>query len=187
MRTVCIALCALLALAGTVLAAPQQIVGGNPSFTISESKVTKEKVMDVDYATRKVKLKDDSGSVRVIKAGSEIQNFGRLKIDDEVTIETFTAISGEVTPGRGEPLNVGMEDRAAPLPGEKPSGVKIVEGTLRTMIESIDYDKRTVTFKGRDGKMKTYRLGPDAKRFNELRRGDMLNAEYSQTIKMTVK
>jgi len=35
--------------------------------------------------------------------------------------------------------------------------------------------------------MKTYKIGPDAKRFDEIRRGDMLWVEYSQTIKLTVK
>jgi hypothetical protein len=73
------------------------------------------------------------------------------------------------------------------LPGEKPSGIRTIEGTLRTKIESIDYDKRTVTFKGRTGVLTTYKIGPDAKRFEEIRRGDMLWVEYSQTITLTVK
>ena len=84
-------------------------------------------------------------------------------------------------------MNIGVEGQTAPLPGEKPSGVRTIEGTLRTKIESIDYDKRTISFKGRTGAMTTYRIGPEAKRFNEIRRGDMLWVEYSQTITMSVK
>ena len=84
-------------------------------------------------------------------------------------------------------MNIGVEGQTAPLPGEKPSGIRTIEGTLRTKIESIDYEKRTVTFKGRDGVMKTYKIGPDAKRFDDIRRGDMIWAEYSQTIKLSVK
>jgi hypothetical protein len=160
---------------------------GNPSFTITESKTTKEKVENVDYTTRKVTLKDEAGKVRIVRAGTEIQNLNRLKIGDEVTIETFQNISVEVKPGSGDPMNVGLEGQTAPLPGEKPSGVRTIEGTLRTKIESIDHEKRTITFKGRDSQMKTYRIGPEAKGFNEIRRGDMLWVEYSQTIKMVVK
>jgi len=159
----------------------------NPSFTISESKTTKEKVENVDYTTRKVTLKDESGKVRVVKAGNDIQNLTRLKIGDEVTIETFQTISAEVKPGSGAPMNIGVEGQTAPLPGEKPSGIRTIEGTLRTKIESIDYDKRMISFKGRTGAMTTYRIGPEAKRFNEIRRGDMLWVEYSQTITMSVK
>jgi len=84
-------------------------------------------------------------------------------------------------------MNIGVEGQTAPLPGEKPSGIRTIEGTLRTKIESIDYEKRTVTFKARTGVMTTYKIGPEAKRFDEIRRGDMLWVEYSQIIKLTVK
>lgn len=164
-----------------------QITGGNPGFTITEAKMTVEKVEDVDYATRKVTLKDETGKVRIVKAGADIHNLNKLKIGDEATIETFQTISAEVKPGPGEPLNVGTEGQTAPLPGEKPSGIRTVEGTLRTRIEAIDHDKRTITFKGRTGALATYRIGAEATRFNEIRRGDMLWVEYSQTIKLTVK
>ena len=177
----------VLLLVWTTFAIAAQISNDNVSFSIVESKTTTEKVENVDYTTRKVTLKDESGKVRIVKAGSDIQNLNRLKIGDEVTIETFQTISAEVKPGPGDPLNVGSEGQTAPLPGEKPSGIRTIEGTLRTKIESIDYDKRMVSFKGRNGAMTTYRVGPEAKRFNEIRRGDMLWVEYSQTIKMTVK
>jgi Cu/Ag efflux protein CusF len=177
---------ALILLCTTALnAAP--VAEGNPSFTITEAKTTTEKVENVDYAMRKVTLKDESGKVRVVKVGTDIQNLNRLKIGDEVTVETFQNISAEVKPGAGDPLNVSLEGQTAPLPGEKPSGIRTIEGTLKTKIESINYETRTVTFKGRDSQMKTYRIGPEAKRFNEIRRGDMLLVEYSQTIKMVVK
>jgi len=159
----------------------------NPSFTITDAKTTTEMVQDVDYATRKVTMIDTSGKVRVVKAGPDIHNFNKLKPGHEVTIETFQNISAEVKPGPGDPLNVSLEGQTAPLPGELPSGVRTIEGTLRTKIEAIDYEKRTVTFKGRKGDMRTYVIGPEAKRFNEIKRGDMLWVEYSQTIKMTVK
>jgi hypothetical protein len=177
----------LLFFAWNAVAAQSQVAGENPSFTITEAKVTQEKVEDVDYATRKVTLKDESGKVRIVKVGSDIQNLNRLKIGDEVTIETFQTISAEVKPGPGDPMNIGVEGQTAPLPGEKPSGIRTIEGTLRTKIESIDYEKRTVTFKARTGVMTTYKIGPEAKRFDEIRRGDMLWVEYSQIIKMSVK
>lgn len=160
---------------------------GNPSFAITDAKTTKEKVENVDYATRKVTLKDESGKVRIVKAGAEIHNLDKLKIGDEVTIETFQTMNGEIKPGPGDPMNISYEGRSAPLPGEKPSGVRQIEGTLRTKIEAIDYDKRTITFKGRDSTMKTYQIGPEAKRFNDIKRGDMLWVEYSQTVTMSVK
>ena len=121
----------------------------------------------MDYALRKVTLKDEAGKVRVVKAGSDIQNLNRLKIGDTVTVQTFQTVSGEVKPGEGEPMNISAEGQTAPLPGEKPSGIRTIEGTLRTRIESIDQAKRTVSFKGRSGILVTYQIGPEAQRFSE--------------------
>jgi len=177
----------ILLLVWTVFTFAEQISSENISFVITESKTTIEKVENVDYTTRKVTLKDESGKLRIVKAGSDIQNLNKLKIGDEVAIETIQTISGEVKPGPGDPLNVSKEGQTAPLPGEKPSGIRTIEGTLRTKIESIDYDKRTIAFKGRNGTLVTYKIGPEAKRFNEVKRGDMLWVEYSQTITLTVK
>ena len=171
----------------TMFAFAEQSSNENISFVITESKTTIEKVENIDYTTRKVTLKDEAGKVRIVRVGNDIQNLSKLKIGDEVTIETLQTVSGEVKPGPGDSLNVSKEGQTAPLPGEKPSGIRTIEGTLRTKIEAIDYDKRTVTFKGRNGTLTTYKIGPEAKRFNEVRRGDMLWVEYSQTIKMTVK
>jgi Cu/Ag efflux protein CusF len=189
MRTkgIVVGVIALLMLLCTAAANAGIVAVGNPSFTITDTKTTKEKVENVDYTTRKVTLKDESGKVRIVKAGIEIQNLTRLKVGDEVTVETLQTISAEVKPGPGDTMNIGVEGQTAPLPGEKISGMRTIEGTLRTKIESIDYNKRTITFKGRNGDMKTYMIGAEVERFNEIRRGDMLWVEYSQTIRMTVK
>jgi hypothetical protein len=187
MRSMKIVLSILVLLLAWTASVFAQATGANPSFTITDAKVTKEKVENVDYTTRKVTLKDDTGKVRVVKAGTDIHNLNKLKIGDEVTVETFQTMSGEVKSGPGDPMNISSEGQSAPLPGEKPSVVRTIEGTLRTKIESIDYDKRTITFKGRDSVMKTYQIGPEAKRFNEIKRGDMLWVEYSQTITLSVK
>jgi hypothetical protein len=187
MRVMKTVLGVFLLLVGWNAAGYAQVASGNPSFTITDVKTTREKVENVDYATRKVTLKDESGKVRIVRAGNDIHNLGNLKIGDEVTVETFLTVSGEVKPGPGDTLNVSSEGQTAPLPGEKPSGIRTIEGTLRTKIESIDYDKRTITFKGRSGALTTYTVGPEAKRFNEIRKGDMLSVEYAQTITLTVK
>ncbi len=187
MRSMKTVLSVLVLLVGWCVTVSAQVTGGNPSFTITDAKTTKEKVENVDYATRKVTLKDESGKVRVVKAGAEVHNLNKLKIGDEVTVETFLTLSGEIKPGPGDPMNISHEGQSAPLPGEKPSGIRTIEGTLRTKIEAIDYDKRTITFKGRDSVMKTYQIGPEAKRFNEIKRGDMLWVEYSQTTTLSVK
>jgi hypothetical protein len=161
--------------------------GGNPSFTVTEAWTTKEKVVGIDYKTRKVTLKDDQGNLRTVQVGVDVSNLERVKIDDEVNIEVHQTVSVEVQPGPGETMNIGAESQTSALPGAKPSGVRTIEGKLKTRVESVDYDTRTITFKNRKGVLTTYKVGPQAKRFDEIRRGDMLVVEYSQTLTLSVK
>ena len=67
------------------------------------------------------------------------------------------------------------------------AGPRRITAGLKTRIESIDYDKRTITFKNRKGVLTTYKFGKDAKRFDEVRRGDMLVIDYKETVAVSVK
>jgi hypothetical protein len=159
----------------------------NPSFTVTEAKTTTEKVVSIDYQTRKVTLRNDEGSDRTVQVGEDVSNLNRVKIGDEVTVETHQTISVEVQPGPGETMNIGAESQTNAVPGAKPSGTRIIEGKLKTRVESIDYQARTITFKNRKSILTTYKVDPRAKRFDEIRRGDMLVVEYFQKLTLSVK
>jgi len=160
---------------------------GNPSFTVTEAKTTTEKVVSIDYRTRKVTLRNDEGNVRTVQVGEDVSNLDRVKIDDQVTVEIHQTISVEVQPGPGDTMNIGAESQTNAPPGAKPSGTRIIEGKLKTKVESIDYQARTITFKNRKGVLTTYKVDPQAKRFDEIRRGDMLVAEYYQKLTLSIK
>jgi hypothetical protein len=159
----------------------------NISFTLIEASSTTAKVADVDYGARTVTLQGEDGTARVVKVGDDVRNFGQVRKGDTVTMDINQTVKVEVQPGGGEPMNIGSESQTSAAPGLKPGGVRTIEGKLKTRVESIDYDARTVTFKNRSGKMTTYKFGKDAKRFDEVRRGDMLVIEYEQTTAVSVK
>jgi hypothetical protein len=162
--------------------------GGNPQFTITEVSTTREKVMNIDHATRKVTLQDEKGKVRTIQVGDAVRNLDSVRAGDEVAIEVHTDIRAEVQPGRGEDtMNIGSESQTSSLPGAKPSGKRTIEGKLKTRVEAVDHDARTITFKGRNGMLRTYRIGTQVEGFNEIRRGDLLVVDYSQTMTLDVK
>jgi hypothetical protein len=160
---------------------------GNPSFIVTEAWTTKEKVVGIDYQARKVTLRNEEGSVRTVQVGVEVSNLDRVRTGDEVTVEINQTISVEAQRGPGETMNIGAESQTSALPGAKPSGTRTIEGKLKTRVTSIDYQARTITFKNRKGVLTTYKVGPQAKQFDEIRRGDMLVVEYSQTLTLSVK
>jgi hypothetical protein len=159
----------------------------NISFVIVEASTTTAKVQDIDRQARMVMLKDEEGKVRTVKVPDYMTNFAQMRIGDTVTMEVNQDISVEVQPGPGNTQNIGSENHASASPGQKPSGMSIIEGRLKTIIEAINYETRTITFKNRKGVLTTYKFGKDAKRFDEVRRGDMLVIDYKQTIAVSVK
>jgi hypothetical protein len=116
-----------------------------------------------------------------------VTNFKQMRIGDMITMEVNQDISVEVQPGPGDTQNIGSESQTSAMPGQKPSGMLSVEGRLKTIVEAIDYDTRTIKFKNRKGVLTTYKIGKDAKRFDEIRRGDMLVIDYKRTVAISVK
>jgi hypothetical protein len=159
----------------------------NISFAFVEASTQSAKVQDVNYQTRTVKLLYEDGSVRTVNVSRDVKNFQNVKVGDVITMDVNQDISVEVRPGSSAPMNIGSESETGSMPDEKPTIVRTMEGVLRTRVDNIDYEKRTFTCKNRRGVLTTYRVGTDAKRFNEVQRGDMLNIEYKQTVVISVK
>jgi hypothetical protein len=157
------------------------------SFSIAENTSVETEVIDVNLAERTFTVKDEAGNVKTFKAEDTIRNLNQVYKGDKITVELSQHADVTVEKGPGETMNIGSETQTGSRLGEKPGGMRISEGKLKTRVESIDYDKKTVTYKNRNGKMTTYNLGKDAKRLNEVRRGDMLVIEYKQTVKISVK
>lgn len=176
----------VLALAPAVPAAAQD-AQKNISFSMVEAASLSATVEDIDLQARTVKLKEADGSVRTIKVSEAISNLGQVKKGDTVTVEMQQFLDVQVQPGPGEPLNIGSESQTSAPPGQKPTGIRTIEGTLKTRVEAIDYQARTITCKNRKGVLMTYKIGKDAKRFEEIRRGDMLVVEYKQVTALSVK
>ena len=58
---------------------------------------------------------------------------------------------------------------------------------VKTTIEAIDKDARTVTLKGKDGGMETLYAGPEIKRFDELKVGDQVTFRYTESVAVNIR
>jgi len=54
-------------------------------------------------------------------------------------------------------------------------------------IQAIDSTTRMVTLRTKDGEEDTFRVGPDVKRFNELKVGDTVNMTYIESMVVQVR
>jgi len=76
----------------------------------------------------------------------------------------------------------GAGKKATGKPGIVVTDVSVAKAT----VDAIDYDKRTVTLKGPEGKTLTLKVDKNAKNFDQVKTGDQVTAEYYESIAVFV-
>ena len=66
---------------------------------------------------------------------------------------------------------------------DKPGAQKVTVSESTARVEKIDYETRMITLSGPKGKRITIEAGPEIKRFNEIKQGDMITM---QIVKQTI-
>jgi hypothetical protein len=69
----------------------------------------------------------------------------------------------------------------------KPGMVVTDVSVATATVEAIDYDQRTVTLKGSEGKSFTLKVDKDAKNFDQVKKGDQVTAEYYESVAVFVR
>jgi hypothetical protein len=72
-------------------------------------------------------------------------------------------------------------------PTDRPGVVMAERATIKATVEAIDYDKRTVDLKGPKGNVMRFKVGPEAKNFNQVKVGDRVTASYLDSIAIQVR
>ena len=144
--------------------------------------IAKAKVVEVDYENHTAVLKDKHG-MQLVNFGPDAPNFSKVKVGDIVIAEVLETMKIKVSSEESdtEPSAGGFEttQRDPLAPGAQK--VTVVESTAR--VEKIDYETRMITLSGTNGKRVTIEAGPEIKRFNEIKQGDMITM---QIVKQTI-
>lgn len=159
-----------------------------PGVIVTDVKVVTATVTAIDQKTRKVTLTGEQGNSLTFVAGPEVKNLAQVKKGDKVTFETVESVALVVTPkGVAAPSAGQMTKVKAAKPGEKPGVVAVRTTQVTATVTAIDYKARTVTLKAVDGTETTLKVGPQAKRFNEVKKGDevTVNMTEATAIKVT--
>jgi hypothetical protein len=69
----------------------------------------------------------------------------------------------------------------------KPGGAVVDVISWQATVEAVDLQKRIVTLKGPDGKMKTLTIGPEARNLDQVKKGDQLNVKLIESVALFVR
>lgn len=84
-------------------------------------------------------------------------------------------------------LGAGAAEMAADMSMEKPAAVEAAVVSLTATVKDIDYKTRVVTLQKKDGTAVSMEVGPEAVRFNEVKKGDVVQVDYMESVAVVVQ
>jgi len=139
----------------------------------------------IDPKTREITLKGPKGGLTTFIAGDEVKRFNELKKGDLVTFDYTEGVAIDVQKSTEAPKMVETQSLTRSKPSERPGGTLETVGFLTAKVEEIDYKTRVVKLALPEGQSLKFTVGDQAKRFNEVKKGDEVVIKYMQ--KLTIK
>jgi Cu/Ag efflux protein CusF len=139
----------------------------------------------IDPKTREITLKGPKGGLTTFIAGDEVKRFNELKKGDLVTFDYTEGVAIDVQKSTEAPKMVETQSLTRSKPSERPGGTLETVGFLTARVEEIDYKTRVVKLALPEGQSLKFTVGDQAKRFNEVKKGDEVVIKYMQ--KLTIK
>ncbi len=143
-------------------------------------------VVDIDKESRMITLKGPKGNLLVTKAGPEVRNFDQIEKGDEVNVRYFESVAILVEKGTGNPQGSTMDVVEVAPKGAKPAGTVVSVQELTAVVEKINYKKRTITLKGPEGNIATFKVDPSVKDFKKVKKGDEINIRHTEALAISV-
>jgi hypothetical protein len=161
--------------------------GKMPGAVMVEAVTASATVTAIDAAARTLTLKLPDGTTRSYKVDQAVKNFDQIKVGDQVkatyaeSVAIFVRKSSE-QPAAGEVSTV----QVAPK-GAKPGIIMTDTSEIIAKAEAIDYKKRTITLKGPEGNLATFKVDKSVKRFKNVRVGDDLVIRVTNAMVIAVE
>ena len=146
--------------------------------TLVMSMATIEKV---DKATGTVTLKGPQGNTFEAKAGPAV-DLDRLKAGDRVRTSYFEEVAVAIKKHPEGPPKVAMTNVLR-------GGVTAQQATITARIDSVDADKKTLTFRGPEGTVHTLKVEDPslAAQLSRVHAGDNMDVTYTQAVAISVE
>ncbi len=179
----------VLALAVTSLAVaagtPTATKGEKPGAVVVDVTQLSATVKAIDLEKKMVTLEGKNGKIVTLNA-KNARNLDQVKVGDKVKVDYIEELAVYVTKS-GTPREAEATQTVALAPkGAMPGGMVTNTIELQATVEKIDYKKRTVTLKGPEGKVRTFKVSTDVKRFKEVKKGDQVNLRYTEAFAINV-
>jgi hypothetical protein len=146
-------------------------------------------VESIDVAKREVTLKGPQGNHVTLTVGEKVQRLNEVKKGDQVIVEYYIGIAGELRPPteeeKAQPYVV-LDDEARTPKGEAPAGAVVRTVRVVATVEGLDLPSQTVTLKGPKGRYLTVRVD-DPGKLSKAKLGDTVVVVAAEGLAISVE
>jgi len=159
--------------------------GGKPYFEASQSITAQGTVLTVDPKARNLTFLNAERETLVIKAGTGVKNFDKIKENDAVKISYTQRVSLTVTDaGAPEVAQDTSSTHADPEANSGESASKVTHYKAR--ITALDKGKGVASLKGLDGS--EFTVTPrDPARLGQVNVGDLVTISYTEAVAASIQ
>lgn len=150
----------------------------------------------VDHAKRTATLRADDGHEFTVDVPDSVRNLDQVQKGDKINIEyqEATAIflrkpgeggesTGSTTPPSAAAPSATQYGTVEVAPrGQKPAGIETRIVEITTIVEDVDYGKRTVTLRGPRGNVETIDVGDRVPNLDRVKKGDQVVVRHTEAV-----
>ena len=174
---------------GTAAATPPVMADGgvDKGIVISNYIVVISAVEAIDQERRTIAIKSPDGKAVTLRASKKVKNFQEIKKGDVVTAEYLEAVAVIVRKPDGKSLPGYLKDVTIAPPGKESAALPVDMVESLGMVEAIDYGLRTVTVKGPDEAIQTYKVDTRVKKFKDISKGDKVYIKVTEPLAVRIR
>jgi hypothetical protein len=167
--------------AGTMIAQATDSSAAKPARKEVRTLTVRGTVEAVDKEKRTVTLKGPEGRTLTL-AVRDPKKLDAVKVGDPVVARYHESLVIQVRkPGEAAPGVTAKEGMATSKPGETPGGAVGRQVTLTVTITAFDTKQQTVTVKGPEGNVETFKVR-NPKNLDGVKVGDLVEVTYTQAL-----
>ena len=169
------------------VAAVGKMAGQKPGGFVVQSVSSTATVEAINAKERIVTLKFADGSAKPYKLGPEVRNFDQIKQGDKVKATYLESVALFVRKADDKPFAGDVQTVQVAPKGAKPGIITTNTFEVAAKVTAIDHKKRTVSLKGPEGNVLSYKVDKSVKRFKDVKVGDDLVLRVNQAVAIAVE
>lgn len=147
--------------------------------------VARATVVEIDPVQHTAVLKDADGTLQYVNLGPDAKHLDQVKPGDVVVAEVVESVEVVVEDSAAEPSMDLFE--AAQRNPDRPGAQKVTVTEATARVEKVDYENRLVTLRGSKGRTITTQVGPEVKRLEQIKPGDMIKLRTTKQTMIRVE